>query len=311
MTSSILNPIQAEEVDGRVDKKPKWYDPNDVGCQSLHFPDSASIPVLYEVMLPYIPICHPTKEEFHHYQQLEMISQIPWHTFFLIRGFCLLSSGFELIDIIEVVDQLDAYDRIAYMLLSTQLSNLFSIQSIITYVDGIDKFQYISAINSKLQYIITTEELSSLLCIGLNTYSCTFKATTHKYFFTIGFLTKRFRTDKYRLHYKELSPNYGTFYNDFLKVQDMSIRGYCGGLLYTNNTGFKNFFPCESDKGKENDQSLRSFIELVGLPYSLYSDYHNNFKESLFRQLLQKFGIYQTFTEPNPPWKNRPKAALG
>ena len=85
----------------------------------------------------------------------------------------------------------------------------------------------------------------------------------------------------------------------------MFISGYCGGVLYTNKIGFKNFLSCESEKGEETGRSLRSFIELVGLTYSLHSDSHNNFKEGLLKRLLRKFGIYQTFIEPRPPWQNR------
>ena len=58
---------------------------------------------------------------------------------------------------IEVVDQLDAYDPFASDLMPTQLSNLLSVQSIITHIDVSDEFRYISAINSKRQDSITLE----------------------------------------------------------------------------------------------------------------------------------------------------------
>ena len=41
---------------------------------------------------------------------------------------------------IEVVDQLDAYDPVSSELMSTQLSNLISVQSILTHFDGSDEF---------------------------------------------------------------------------------------------------------------------------------------------------------------------------
>ena len=66
MSDSLFNPIQVEEVCVCADTRPKQYYPNDIGCQSLHFPDDIIIPVLYEVVLPYIPILSPTKEEVHH-----------------------------------------------------------------------------------------------------------------------------------------------------------------------------------------------------------------------------------------------------
>ena len=50
---------------------------------------------------------------------------------------------------------------------------------------------------------------------------------------------------------------------------------------------------------------------MVGFPYSLHSDNHNNFKEGFFKRILHKFGIYQTFAEPHSPWQNRSKPAIG
>ena len=46
MSDSLMNPIQAEEVGVRVDARPKRYYPEDIGCQSLNFPDGTLIPVL-------------------------------------------------------------------------------------------------------------------------------------------------------------------------------------------------------------------------------------------------------------------------
>ena len=87
--------------------------------------------------------------------------------------------------------------------------------------------------------------------------------------------------------------------------------GYCGGVLYNNNILFKIFFPCDSEKVEETGLSLCSFIELVGLPYFLQSDNHNNFKEVFFKGMLRKFFIYQTFTEPHFPWHNRAEPVIG
>ena len=56
---------------------------------------------------------------------------------------------------IEVVYKLNAYDPVSSKLMATQLSNLISIQSIITHADGSDEFKSISVINSKRQDIIT------------------------------------------------------------------------------------------------------------------------------------------------------------
>ena len=68
MSDSLMNPIQAEEAEVRVDTRPKRYYPHDIGCQCLTFPDGTIIPVLYEVVLPYIPTRSPT--------QLKLLKQL-------------------------------------------------------------------------------------------------------------------------------------------------------------------------------------------------------------------------------------------
>ena len=100
-------------------------------------------------------------------------------------------------------------------------------------------------------------------------------------------------------------------YTDYLKVSVKSIRAYIGGTIYTNKLRFKKFFPAESEQGEETGHSLRNFIEMVSLPYSIHSDNHQNFKEEFFQRMVRKIGIYQTFTEPHSPWQNRAEPAIG
>ena len=76
-------------------------------------------------------------------------------------------------------------------------------------------------------------------------------------------------------------------------------------MLYCNKLGFKKFFPCINETQEETSHSLRSFIEIVGLPAALHSDNHTNLKTGLFKKTLRKFGIWSSFTEPWSPWQNR------
>ena len=89
MGDSLMNPIQAEEVDVRVDTRPNRYYPHEIGCQCLTFPDGTIIPVLYEGVLPYVPVRRPTKEEVHSCRRLELSSRAPWDPF-LLDGLSLI-----------------------------------------------------------------------------------------------------------------------------------------------------------------------------------------------------------------------------
>ena len=172
-------------------------------------------------------------------------------------------------------------------------------------------YSTIGKLHSKRSNSISPEDLSKMLNIGLSTAQRTLTATTHHCIRSTGLLAKRFKTDRSQLRYKQLMKGYGDFYGDYLKVSCKSMRGYIGGVLYTNRVGFKRFYPCSSKAGEETGRSLKSFIEFVGLPSSLHSDNHKNFKEGVFRKFLRKFGIRPTYTEPHSPWQNRAEASIG
>ena len=169
----------------------------------------------------------------------------------------------------------------------------------------------VDTIKSASKDTLLPEVLSKMWNIGLATASRTLKATTQKCICTTGLLTRRFRTDKSQLRYKQMTRQYGRFYVDYLKVGVTSIRQCIGGTLYTNKVGFKKFFPCSSEISEEIGHTLKLFIEFVGLPFSMHSDNHKNFQERLFKRLLRRFGIYSIYTEPHSPWQNRAEPAIG
>ena len=210
MNDSLLNPIQAEEVGVRIDIRPRRYYPEDIGCQSIQFPDGTVIAVEYDGVLPFVPVRRPTKEEVHDCRRLAMSAREPWDPFMLTGEFCRLSTGLDDIDMVQILDEVDSYDPVASELMSTQLSQILSLQSMIEEVED-DVFSSIHSLNTKRKDTMSPEELSKRLHIGLKTASRTLKATTHQWIRTTGLLTKRFRTHKAHLRYNQLSKQYGTF----------------------------------------------------------------------------------------------------
>ena len=201
-------------------------------------------------------------------------------------------------------------DPVGSALMSMHL--LSSVQSTVLLHPSNDEYCSFSAMNSyKSNDNISAEEMARLLRIGLKTAERMLKATTAKFIRTTGALSRRFRTDKAQLRYKQLSRIFGKFYCDYLKVNVTSLRGYKGGVIYTNGLGFYKFIPCENKTSETTGRTLRYFLHVIGLPYSLHSDNHGNFKDGLFKKLMRKFGIYQTFTEPHSPWQNRAEPAIG
>ena len=113
----------------------------------------------------------------------------------------MISTGFQSINMIEVVDQLAGYDPVDSELMSIQLSTVLSMHSMIEESND-EQFQSIHVTNTKRQDSISPEELSKCECIGLKTADRTLKAITNQHIRTTCILSKRFRTDKAHIRYK-------------------------------------------------------------------------------------------------------------
>ena len=304
MNDSLINPIQAEENNVHIDIRPRRFYPSETNqCQSITFSDGTILPIKYDGVLPYLPIRRPTPNELDTCTRISITPEHDWDPY-SYEGF--VSTMKRDANHLHKQDDMDPISMDLHsaflkpMLLSTPMLKYFNN----TYVS-------ISAINSRRTNTVSAEELSRKWNIGLKTASRTLQATTHKCIRTTGLLSKRFKTDKAQLRYKQLSRQYGTFYVDYLKISAKSLRGFIGGTIYTNKLGFKKFFPCTNETGESTAAGLRTFIDIVGLPTSIHSDNHSNFQEGAFKRLMRKFGIPQTFTEPHSPWQNRAEAAIG
>ena len=135
--------------------------------------------------------------------------------------------------------------------------------------------------------------------------------TMHQCIQSMCLLSRWFCTDKANLRYKQLTRQYGKLYIDYLKVGVCSVRKFIGGTIYTNKLGLNKFFPFIKYTPNKTGHTLYIFIDIVGLPYYLHSYNHINFKEGLFKQTLQKSGIFTTYTEPHSQSKNRAVKAIG
>ena len=313
MDDSLINPIQCEDHGVRVDVRPRAFYPNEERAQSIFFDDGTEIPIKYSGVLPYISVRRPTHEEVASCRHLSLTSKYNWDPFMLDGTFSRVSTDPS--SELYLDNYVDSMDPVGTNLMSLQLSSVLSMQQLLFNEDQDSgeetTYSTIAKVQSTRHQAISPEQLCKILHIGLGTAKRTLEATTHECIRTTGALTKRFKTDRSQLRYKQLMKGYGTFYCDFLKCNVESIRGYTGGVVFTNKVGFKKFFPCSSETGEETGRSLKQFIELVGLPSSLHSDNHRNFKEGFFKRMLRKFGIWATYTEPHSPWQNRAEPAIG
>ena len=301
MVDSLINPIQCEDNNVEIYLRPsKFSREEDEKCQCLIFDDGFTIPIEYKGALPFINVRRPTPQELDECERRELTSIDPW-----------LPEDFDS-TIMPVSRELQFTSE---DLMNDDLQCKYMCQSISAtrelFATDNEEYHSFMAIRFNKAKSLTPEKLSKLWKIGISTATRTIQSTTQKATRTTGLLSKRFKTDKAQLRFRQLSRHYGTFYCDYLKSGVRSIRRYIGGSLYTNKLGFKKFFAHKDERGESTAGALRSFIEFVGLPTTLHSDGHNNFVQGAFKKMLRKFHIPHTTTEPHSPWQNRAEYAIG
>ena len=81
-------------------------------------------------------------------------------------------------------------------------------------------------------------------------------ATTYQYITISEILFRRLRTDKLQLRYNQLSEAYEKVYSDYLKFGVKLVRGYTGGVICTNKTGFKKSSPASEETSESTCRTL-------------------------------------------------------
>ena len=78
MEDSLCNPIQSEEAGTRFDIRPRHYYKDSDGLQSMMFPDGTIIPILYDSVLPYIPVRRPRPKEIDSCKRIQLTLKDDW-----------------------------------------------------------------------------------------------------------------------------------------------------------------------------------------------------------------------------------------
>ena len=145
-------------------------------------------------------------------------------------------------------------------------------------VDGSPIYASASSVLKKRINRVMTKRLSMMWHIGRKTSNHTIKSTTHQCIRNMGILAKCFNIYKAQLWYKQLVGRHRTLYVDYFKVGAKSARVFIEGALYTNNLEFNKLIPCLDETSEQTGHTCKRFIVIVGLPNSLQSENHNNYK---------------------------------
>ena len=75
MQDSLSYPVQSEEISIRMDLHPRYYYDDDCQAQTITFPNGTVLLILYEGVLPYIPVRRPTPFEIENSTRVELTSR--------------------------------------------------------------------------------------------------------------------------------------------------------------------------------------------------------------------------------------------
>jgi hypothetical protein len=159
----------------------------------------------------------------------------------------------------------------------------------------------ISGVSTSIkQSVLTAKELADKWSIGLEAAAATIRCSTQRGRRTVVNPTRRFRTKSHHFRYKTLP---GKWYSDTLIGNVTSVRQYKYAQVTTNGLGYTRFMPMEAKS--DASQGIVDFIHNAGIPEWLITDNAKEQHSRQFEDVIRKFHIRHTFTEPHSPWQDR------
>ena len=158
-----------------------------------------------------------------------------------------------------------------------------------------------SLLHTKPRDKLTAAYLSKIWGCGLETARKTIEATTCRYYrhLTQG-ITRRFRTRRSLLRYRQLAKPAGEFYTDTMFAKVRSVRGFSCAQIYGNKFGFIKAYPMETNDMQNVGDTLSLLIQDTGVMESIHSDNAPEIvgRRTPFFKKARKEGINLTTIEP-------------
>ena len=121
-------------------------------------------------------------------------------------------------------------------------------------------------------------------------------------------LHRRFRTEVAQLRYPRLGGPHGKFHTDPFFANVPSLSRCTMGQLYTNDVHFTKFYPMHQKS--EVADTLVQLMQDVWIPSDLHSDDAKELTQGKMGNLLRKFWIKPSQSEPYSPWQVRAELCI-
>lgn len=294
MENHLICPDQARNADIRIDLTPPKYEAD--SFFGIQWSDEFTIPLRSYGPIPYFHVRRPTQEELDTCQWRHLTPEEEW---------------------VPYPDEPNEFSYDDFNLASIVAQS----QSIGPYAVGMEHpldthlFQghcgvyNIASLNAKRKYATDPNRVAALFGCGLKSAELTLQATTQNHIrVTSGNITRKYRTRRSQLRYRQLSQPYGDFYADNHKAKIKSIRGFTGGTIFCNKLNYIHWqgFKTESETG----QALRCFVQEVGVPTGMHTDNAKVFIQGDFSRVATREGIKRTTIEVGRKNENRAELAI-
>jgi hypothetical protein len=295
MRTSYLNPNQLRHHGLVVNDVPKHLsiNPND-DAHSIFLPlVNLRIPLHLKGIISYIPIRYPSDDELNSCEWFDITSDKDWDP---------ASPLFEEKEeqtIQNMINPLIYYPR-----------SISDISTSIATLDPEINPQIHNQIRSMRATVSHTQNHSTNLRnkisrnfgIGLKTAERTLQDTPPLALRqAIHPLHRRFQTEVAQLRYPRLGGPHGKFHTDTFFANVPSLSRCTMGQLYTNDVHFTKFYPMHQ-KSKVAD-TLTQLMQDVGIPSDLHSDDAMELTQGRMGDMLKKFWIKPSQSEPYSPWQ--------
>jgi hypothetical protein len=152
-------------------------------------------------------------------------------------------------------------------------------------------------------------KVSRIFGMGLETADRTLHATTQLAIHnSIHPIHRRYRTEVAQLRYPRLGGQHGKFHTDTFFASTPSLSRCTMGQMFTNDVHFTKFYPMRAKS--EAPDALISFMQDISIPSDLHSDDAKELTQGCMGELLCKFWIKGTQSEPYSPWQVRAELCI-
>ena len=285
MENCLLCPNQARASGVIVDDVPQHLDHSGMSTHSISN-DGVNLPLKMYGPTSFLPVRRPTSQELEECNIFDLTDDTPWEPY-----------GPSSIELASITS--DHVPNAHVSQISHPLDSILECQMV----------HQIAAIHiTKPKESLTPAYLSAIWGCGLDTAARTIKSTTqHHYRQTSGQLTRRFKTRRSQLQYRQLGLPAGQFYSDTFFANVKSVRGYVCAQVYGNKYGFVKAYNMMSKSGKDIGESLTMLVQDVGVPAKLHTDNAPEMTglKTEFVKRARREQIQLSSTEPHTPNENR------